>query len=500
MISTISTLPAVPNRNDPTTFSDKADALLGSMPTLVTELNNFVTEVNTLSFKSACKCATTTAITLSGAQTIDGQNVVSGDRVLVKNQGNASQNGIYTANNSTWTRATDMDTAAEVAGSFVPITFGVVNGGKIFYTTFNATGGTIGTTAIPWNSLTEGTITGVGVIAPANGGTGLASYGVGDLIYSTAATTLTNLPAAASGNVLKSGTAPSWGKVALASDVSGTLPVANGGTGQATLSSNSVILGNGTSGVQTVAPGTTGNVLTSSGGTWVSSSPPSGGAFLTANTTTWTAPAGVTAVKITAVGGGGGGGGSLSNSSGSAQGGNGATCIAVVSVTPGTTYIVTVGSGGIGVNNNYTNGTGGTGATGGETWFGVSSGSKLVSCTGGTGSSVTWTFYPASTDNCNNPIPAYYLTTGNANGTNGTATSTGTIIRIDNSWNAINSINLAARVFGGSNLFVATDITTAQVWNNNSIYVPGVGARSAYGASNTTRASGAVSGVMLIEW
>ena len=274
MISTISTLPAVPNRNDPTTFSEKADALLGSMPTLVTELNNFVTEVNTLSFKSACKCATTTAITLSGAQTIDGQNVVSGDRVLVKNQGTASQNGIYTASNSTWTRATDLDTPAEVAGSFVPITFGVVNGGKIFYTTFNATGGTIGTTAIPWNSLTEATITGVGVIAAANGGTGLASYGVGDLIYSTAATTLTNLPAAAAGNVLKSGTAPSWGKVALASDVSGTLPVASGGTGQATLSANSVILGNGTSGVQTVAPGTVNNVLISNGTTFVSSTLP----------------------------------------------------------------------------------------------------------------------------------------------------------------------------------------------------------------------------------
>jgi hypothetical protein len=231
MITTISTLPQSPSRNDPTTFSDKADALLGAMPTLVTELNSFVNEVNTLSFKTACKAATTTAITLSGTQTIDGQSILAGDRVLVKNQASLAQNGIYTASINAWTRAPDMDTPAEVAGSFVPITYGVANGGKIFYTTFNATGATLGTTDIPWNSLTEASVTGIGTVGVANGGTGIASYAVGDLIYASGTTTLVKLAAAASGNVLKSGTAPSWGKVALASDVSGVLPVANGGTG-----------------------------------------------------------------------------------------------------------------------------------------------------------------------------------------------------------------------------------------------------------------------------
>lgn len=259
MITTISTLPSVPNRNDPTTFSDKADALLGAMPTLVTELNNFVSEVNTLSFKTACRAATTTNITLSGTQTIDGVNISSGDRVLVKNQNNQAENGIYTASASTWTRAADMDTAAEVAGSFVPITFGATQGGKIYYTTFNATGGVLGTTAIPWNSLTDATITGVGTLAVANGGTGISSYSVGDLVYASAATTLTKLTAAASGNVLKSGTAPSWGKVALASDVSGTLPVANGGTGiTATTGAvgNTFLASNGTGGwIEATLPG-----------------------------------------------------------------------------------------------------------------------------------------------------------------------------------------------------------------------------------------------------
>lgn len=53
-----------------------------------------------------------------------------------------------------------------------------------------------------------------------------------------------------------------------ATNVTGTLPVGNGGTGAATLTSNNVILGAGTSAVTFVAPGTTGNVLTSNGTTW----------------------------------------------------------------------------------------------------------------------------------------------------------------------------------------------------------------------------------------
>lgn len=50
-------------------------------------------------------------------------------------------------------------------------------------------------------------------------------------------------------------------------------PVANGGTGQTSLTANNVILGNGTSAVQFVAPGTNGNVLTSNGTTWQSTAP-----------------------------------------------------------------------------------------------------------------------------------------------------------------------------------------------------------------------------------
>ncbi len=55
-----------------------------------------------------------------------------------------------------------------------------------------------------------------------------------------------------------------------ASSITGQVAVANGGTGASTLTANNVILGNGTSAVQFVAPGTTGNILTSNGTTWTS--------------------------------------------------------------------------------------------------------------------------------------------------------------------------------------------------------------------------------------
>lgn len=71
-----------------------------------------------------------------------------------------------------------------------------------------------------------------------------------------------------------------------ASNVTGTVAVANGGTGSTTLTANNVLLGNGTSALQAVAPGTSGNVLTSNGTTWVSQAASGGGATISDDTTT----------------------------------------------------------------------------------------------------------------------------------------------------------------------------------------------------------------------
>ena len=75
---------------------------------------------------------------------------------------------------------------------------------------------------------------------PANhGGTGQASYTVGDILYASGVTTLTRLAAGATYTSLTSqgaGSAPTWGNVSLTNGVSGTLPIANGGTGATTAS------------------------------------------------------------------------------------------------------------------------------------------------------------------------------------------------------------------------------------------------------------------------
>ena len=175
----------------------------------------------------------------------------------------------------------------------------------------NITSGTLGTSRLS-GSYTG--VTGVGTltagtwnataIGPVYGGTGFTSYAVGDLLYADTTSSLARLADVAVGNALISGGAsadPSWGKIGLATHVDGTLPIANGGTGTtsttfvdlatnvtgtlpvgnggtgaATFTANNVLLGNGTSAFQVVAPGTTGNLLTSDGSTWTSSPAPSG--------------------------------------------------------------------------------------------------------------------------------------------------------------------------------------------------------------------------------
>lgn len=82
-------------------------------------------------------------------------------------------------------------------------------------------------------------------VVATNGGTGQTVYTVGDLLYANTTTTLARLAAAASGNVLKSagvGAAPIYGKVALTTDVSGVLPIANGGTNSGTALTNGFIM------------------------------------------------------------------------------------------------------------------------------------------------------------------------------------------------------------------------------------------------------------------
>ena len=104
-----------------------------------------------------------------------------------------------------------------------------------------------GTSSAPtWSAVSASSIT--GVLPVVNGGTGLASYTIGDLLYASGSTTLSRLADVAVGNVLLSGGvggSPSYGKVDLTAAVTGTLPVANGGTGVTTSTgTGSVVLSN----------------------------------------------------------------------------------------------------------------------------------------------------------------------------------------------------------------------------------------------------------------
>ena len=119
------------------------------------------------------------------------------------------------------------------------------------------------------------------------------------------------------------------------------LGVANGGTGAATLTANNVILGNGVAAVQFVAPGTSGNVLTSNGTTWSSSTIQTGFSNVQVFTSsgTFTVPAGITRAKVTVVGGGGSG----AAGAGGGGGGGGTAIEIVTGLTPAGTVTVTVG-------------------------------------------------------------------------------------------------------------------------------------------------------------
>lgn len=91
-----------------------------------------------------------------------------------------------------------------------------------------------GTLSVTGASNLTGVLTLTNPLAPASGGTGFASYTTGDILYASGSAVLSKLPIAASGNVLRSGSIPSWGKVNLTTDVTGALPAVNGGTGTTT--------------------------------------------------------------------------------------------------------------------------------------------------------------------------------------------------------------------------------------------------------------------------
>jgi len=221
-----------------------------------------------LAFKNPALLATTANITLSGLQTIDGVTTVAGDRVLVKNQTNNADNGIYNANAGAWTRTTDANTYDQLVSAVVFIEEGSTNSGGGYYCSAQP-GGTLGVTAIPWSNLslsgsyaagTGLTLTGFTFSITPVGTAG--TYGTASTTpYITTnssgqVTTITNTSIAISAAQITSGTIASSrisgsytgitgvGTLTAGTWNASTIAVAYGGTGASTLTG--YVYGNGT--------------------------------------------------------------------------------------------------------------------------------------------------------------------------------------------------------------------------------------------------------------
>jgi hypothetical protein len=240
-------------------------------------------------------------------------------------------------------------------------------------------------------------------------------------------------------------------------------PVANGGTGLSTLTANNLIVGNGTSAVQFIAPGASGNFLTSNGTSWVSTSTTlyaGAKSQIFSSSGSFTVPAGISSLKVTVIGGGGG---CASNTywGTTANGGYGGMAIGYISVTAGSSYSITVGNGGNGATSTTSSTT--TATAGGSSSF-----STLISATGGGGGVAVDT---------------------TSNGSNGSG-SNGTIANF--------YITSACGFAGNSERSV--DSTSPSAWSaTNGLFPGGRGVpynRPAFGYVGV----GGIGGVVLIEW
>ena len=141
--------------------------------------------------RTIAECATTSNVNLTNGleagDTIDGVTLVAGDRVLVKDQSTASENGLYLAVSSgAASRDPEHDSIAELSGGMVVVNQGSANDNKIFLCTTDNTG-SVGSTSITYTQVTpsnSGTVTSVGV----------ADSGAGEF-------TVGNTPITSSGNI-----------------------------------------------------------------------------------------------------------------------------------------------------------------------------------------------------------------------------------------------------------------------------------------------------------
>ena len=179
-----------------------------------------------LDVKDSCVAATTANVTinsdLASGDTIDGVTLSNNDRVLVKDQSTATENGIYVVSGSVPSRAADLAAGADAAGMFTFIEQGTVNADNGFVCTSNKGSAVVGT-----NNLTYAQFSGAGQITTADG------------LQKSGNTISVDLKANG-GLVIESA------EVAVnlsASSITGTLGIGDGGTGATTASAARTALG-----------------------------------------------------------------------------------------------------------------------------------------------------------------------------------------------------------------------------------------------------------------
>jgi hypothetical protein len=237
--------------NGDVTITHSAGKLTISDPVAATSFNGLALTAATTGFTIAGGTASRT-LTVTGNATISG-GTNSGDVTLATNSGlkfSSGQTGLALgtptglSGTSTNTITTNTHSHA-IAGAALTRT----NDTNVTLTL----GGNSSTALLNAASLTLGWS---GQLAAARGGTGLASYAVGDLLYASTTTALSKLAGVATGNVLISGgvgVAPKWGKVGLTTHITGTLATANGGTGTSSFTSGNVLIGAGTGAITTLS-------------------------------------------------------------------------------------------------------------------------------------------------------------------------------------------------------------------------------------------------------
>jgi hypothetical protein len=149
------------------------------------------------------ECASTANVTISSAleagDVIDGVTLVAGDRVLLKDQSTATENGLYIAVASgAASRDPEHDTIAELSGGMVVVNQGTANDNKIFLCTTD-TDATLGSTSITYTTITPqnvGTVTsitaGTGLSGGAITASGTIAIDTATTVDKTTAQTLTN--------------------------------------------------------------------------------------------------------------------------------------------------------------------------------------------------------------------------------------------------------------------------------------------------------------------